>query len=220
MKKLAIALMVVGFQYSFAQISRKVGEFSSLKVYDKITVTIIPSKENKVESDTDDASLETVNKNGELKIRMTPTQIMQGNQVSVKVYYQNLNDIQASQGSVINSEGTLKSKMLTLTSNEGSKINVGIDTGKLNVKTNSGGEIEVTGKADNQDIVVNSGGKFKGQSLESQSATVTSNAGGVAEVFATESVSAKTRAGGVIDVYGDPNDRKYKNVIGGKINFK
>lgn len=220
MKKIAVALMMVGFQLSFAQFTRNVGEFSSLKVYDKITVIIIPSNENKVESDTDDASVETVNKNGELKIKMAPARILQGNQVSVKVYYQSLNDIQASQGSSISSNETWKANMLTLTANEGSKINLRVDTGKLNVKTNSGGEIVLTGKADHQDIIVNSGGKFNGQTLDSQSATVTSNAGGVAEVFATESVDAKTRGGGVIDVYGDPDDRKYKNVIGGKINFK
>ena len=220
MKRIAVALMLVGFQYSFAQLTRSVGEFSSLKVYDKITVTIIPSNENKVESETDDASVETINKNGELKIRMAPTKMMQGNQVSVKVYYRNLNDLQASQGSSIGSNKIIKVKMLTLTANEGSKIDLEINTDRLNVKTNSGGIINVTGKADQQDIVVNSGGVFHGKELKSESATITTNAGGVAEVFATESVDAKTRAGGVIDIYGDPNDRKYKNVIGGKINFK
>lgn len=220
MKKIAVALMMVGFQLSFAQFTRNVGEFSSLKVCDKIMVVIIPSNENKVETDSEDPNVETVNKNGELKIRMAPTAILQGNQVKVKVYYQTLNDIQASQGSTISSNETLKVKMLSLTANEGSKIHLGIDTGKLNIKTNSGGDITVTGNADHQDIVVNSGGKFNGQNLESLSATITANAGGIAEVFATESIDAKTRAGGLIDVYGDPNDRKFKNVIGGKINFK
>ena len=220
MKKIALGLMLVGFQLSFAQFTKNVGEFSSLKVYDKITVIIVPSNENKVESDTDDASVETINRNGELRIKMMPTKILQGDKVTVKVYYKNLNDIQASQGSSVSSKETWKANMLILTANEGSRINLEIETGKLNVKTNSGGEVVVTGSADHQDIVVNSGGKFNGQNLESQSATVTSNAGGVAEVFATESVDAKTRGGGVIDVYGDPDDRKFKNVIGGKINFK
>ena len=220
MRKIAVGLMLVGFQWSFAQISRKVGEFSTLKVYDKITVTIIPSNENRIESNYDDASLETVNKNGELKIRMAPVKTLQGDQVSVKVYYQNINDIQASQGSIVSSNETLKARMLTLTSNEGSKINLDVDTGKLNIKTNSGGEITVKGNADNQDIIVTSGGKFYGQNLDSQSATVSTTAGGVADIFASESVDAKTRAGGIINVYGDPNERKFKNVIGGKINFK
>ena len=36
------------------------------------------------------------------------------------------------------------------------------------------------------------------------------NAGGEAEVSATESVDAKTRAGGNITVYGNPADKKTK----------
>lgn len=218
MKKIAVGLMMVFAQYSFAQITRNVGEFTSIKVYDKISVSLIPSSESKVE--TESADVEAVNKNGELKIRMSPAKILQGDRISVKVFYQVLQDIQASQGSSVNSNSDMEIQMLTLTANEGSKINLAIDAGKINIKANSGGEIKVSGKADDQDIVVNSGGKFDGKNLESLRATVAANAGGIAEIFATESVNATTRAGGVIDVYGDPNDRKFKNVIGGKVNFK
>ena len=220
MKKVAIGLMLGVFQLSFGQFSRNVGEFSSLKVYHKIDVVLVPSSENKVESSASESDIEAINKNGELKIRMTPSKILQGDKVSVTVFYQNLNDIQANLASSVSSPETTKAKMLKLSSNEGSKIVLDLDTGKLNIKTNSGGEISVTGRAEYQDIIVNSGGKFNGKSLESESATVTANAGGVAEVFATEVVNATTRAGGIIDVYGDPADRKYKNVIGGKVNFK
>lgn len=218
MKKIVVGLMVFAAQYSFAQITRNMGEFSSLKVYDKINVVIIPSSVNKVEISTED--VETVNKNGELKIRMLPAKILQGDQVSVKVYYENLNDMQASQGSSISSGDTWTARMLTLTANEGSKINLTVATGKLNIKINSGGEITLNGKAEDQDIIVNSGGKFKGQSIESESASVAANAGGMAEVFASESIHATTRAGGIIDIYGDPEERTVKNIIGGKINFK
>ena len=151
---------------------------------------------------------------------MAPAKILQGNQVSVKVFYKNLNDIQASQGSVISAEGEVESKMLSLTSNEGSSINIAVNSKTLSAKLNSGGEITVTGNAGHQEILVNSGAKFLGKNIESESASVTTNAGGFAEVNVTDSVNATTRAGGVIDIYGDPNDRKVKNVIGGKINFK
>ena len=220
MKKVLGSFLILAFQLSFAQSVRNVGSFTSLKVYNKLNVKLIESNENKVETETEDAEVETINKNGELKIKLSPAKILQGGSISVKVYYQKINDIQASQGSSVSSSETWKANMVSLTANEGSKVNVGVDTGKLTVKTNSGGEIVVTGTADYQDIVVNSGGKFYGQNLDSKNATITANAGGIAEVYATESVDAKTRAGGTIDVYGDPNDRKYKNVIGGKINFK
>ena len=69
-------------------------------------------------------------------------------------------------------------------------------------------------------MTVNSAGKYLGKNLDSENSVVVSNAGGIAEINVTDSVDATTRAGGVIDIYGDPNDRKFKNVIGGKINFK
>lgn len=220
MNKLFGGFLFIFSQFFFAQSARNVGDFSSLKVYDKISVVLIHSTENKVETDRDNADLETVNKNGELKIRMAPAKILQGNQVSVKVFYKNLNDIQASQGSVISAEGEVESKMLSLTSNEGSSINIAVNSKTLSAKLNSGGEITVTGNAGHQEILVNSGAKFLGKNIESESASVTTNAGGFAEVNVTDSVNATTRAGGVIDIYGNPNDRKVKNVIGGKINFK
>lgn len=213
------AFLIAAAQFVFAQSSRNVGEFSSVKVYDKITVVLVHANESKIEINGN-AEVETVNKNGELKIRMVPTQVMQGDAVSVKVYYQNLNDIQASQGSTINSQNAIESKMLNLVSNEGSKVKLEIETESLNIKTNSGGTINVTGNATHQDVVVNSGGQFFAQNVASQTAKVAVNAGGIAEVNVSGSITATTRAGGVINVYGDPDDRQTKNVIGGKINFK
>ena len=206
------------FQFSTAQITRDVGEFSSLKVYDKITVTLHHSGENKVESNNSD--VEIVNKNGDLKIRMIPTKVMQGDQVQVKIYYDQLCDIQASQGSSISSDSDFDCTAISLVSNEGSRINLMINTQKLDAKLNSGGMIEVSGISTEQDIIVNSGGKFSGKDLDSEKVKVASNAGGNAIVNASESVTATTRAGGVIDVYGDPAERNIKNIIGGKINFK
>ena len=220
MKKVLGSFLLVAAQFALAQTARNVGEFSSLKVYDKIKVTLIQSDNSRVVLENDDPDVEIVNKNGELKIRMAPAKILQGNNTSVKVYYENLNDIQASQGSSISSENELDSKMLTLVSNEGSVIELPVNTSKLNIKTNSAGEIKLRGIADNQDVIVNSGGKYFGETVESENTKVTANAGGVAVVTATGSVNATTRAGGIIDVFGDPEDRKVKNVIGGKINFR
>lgn len=219
MKKILGSLMLVACQLAYAQSTRNVGDFSSLKVYNKINVTLIPSNQSKVETENNDPDIETVNKNGELKIKLSPAKILSGDQISVKVFYEKLNDIQASQGSTISSTDELDANMLSLTSNEGSKINLNIDASKLNIKTNSGGEIKVSGSADNQDVVVNSGGKYYGKDTESKNTKVTANAGGVAEVNVSGSVNATTRAGGIIEIYGDPEDRKVKNIIGGKINF-
>lgn len=213
--------MVSSSAFVFAQSTRNVGDFSLLKVYDRINVELIPSDKNEVEIlGRSESDVETLNKNGELKIRMTTTKILQGDATKVKVYYQKLTDVQGSQGAVITSGEPLKSSLLSLTSNEGSKITLKVDTDKLNIKGNSGGEITVSGRADSQDIVISSGAQFFGKNVESGNASVSVNAGGVAEVFANDTVETTTRAGGRIDVYGDPQNRNSKKVAGGKVVFK
>lgn len=221
MKKIFLAFLALAFQFLFSQKTRNIGDFASVKVYDKISITLSHSNKNKVEIEgNDNGDIEIVNKNGELKIRMIASKTMQGDGMKVNVFYENLNEIQASQGSSITSEETIEGQSLSITSNEGSKINLEIDVENLIVKANSGGEIKISGKADNQDILVNSGAKFNGKEIDSKKAIITTNAGGTAEVNATESAYATTRAGGVINVYGDPEDKQTKKVLGGSINFK
>ena len=218
MKKIFALATILSLQFMNAQSNRNVGEFSALKAYDQITVKLYASGENKVETTSN--GVEIVNKNGELKIRMMPAMILQGKETTVKVFYKNLCDIQASQGSTILADADLECKSLSLTSNEGSNIKLTVEADRLNIKTNSGGIIEVSGNAAQQNVTVNSAGKYLGKNLDSENSVVVSNAGGIAEINVTDSVDATTRAGGVIDIYGNPSDRKFKNVIGGKINFK
>lgn len=220
MKKLILGLLLFMFQVAYSQTSKNFGDFSSVKVYDRITVSLVKSGENKVQVKGDNADVEIVNKNGELKIRMVPTKVMQGDQVYVTVYYEKLNEIQASQGSKITSEGSVDSKILTLTSNEGSTVNLSVESNLLNVKLNSGGIINISGTTDSQDVLVNSGANYNAQNLKSTTSTITANAGGNAKIFVSKTINATTRAGGNIDVYGSPKERNVKNVLGGKIIFK
>ena len=220
MKKIVFGFFVVLSQVAYSQTSKNFGDFSSVKAYDRINVTLVKSSENKVEISGDDSDVEIVNKNGELKIRMIPTKIMQGDKVSVTVFYENLNEIQASQGSKITSEDSVENGILNITSNEGSILNLKIEADILNAKTNSGGIINISGTAKTQDVLVNSGANFNGRNLKSEVTSVTTNAGGNADVYASKTVTVTNRAGGNINVYGSPKNRNTKNMLGGKINFR
>ncbi|WP_282628887.1 head GIN domain-containing protein [Empedobacter sedimenti] len=222
MKNILItAVTLFSATFSFAQVERNVGEFNKLKVYDKIPVELISSLKNLVVIDGVNAEdVQVENNNGELKLKMTGVKLMQGGEATVKVYYKSLYDIQASQGSTIYSDDEVKVQSLNLTSNEGSSIKLPVDVNRLEVKINSGAEVILRGKAETQTVISNSGGKYFSKTLEAQSSSLTTNAGGVIEATSTDSVDAKTRAGGVIDIYGNPERRNQKKIAGGKINFK
>lgn len=221
MKKIFLGISLLGgILFSFGQEERKVGDFSSVKVYDRISVELVESNKDKVEIWGDeDGRIEVVNKNGELKIRTKTSQFLQGKEVKVKVYYDQLNELQASQGAIISSDEVLEANALKLTSNEGSVIKLELKVNQLTARGNSGGELNLSGKAKSQDVVMNSGAVFNGSAIKGEDVTVTANAGGKAEVYASEFVNAKVRAGGNIDIYGNPKNKKTHKMLG-NIEFK
>lgn len=206
-------------QFAMAQ-TKDLSAFTSLKVYDKIPVELVASSSYKAEVNGSKSNdLEFVNSGNELKMRMKTLQLLQGDDVKVVLYYKDINKIQASQGAVIHSTDTVKSSKLQLTSNEGSQINLNIDANVVEGKVNTGGVLKLSGNADSQSVVVNTGGQYDGQNLKTSIASITTNAGGTASVNATKSVDATTRAGGVIDVYGNPKSKNDSKVVGGKITY-
>ena len=214
------AITILTTQITFAQVEKNLGDYNSLKVYDRIPVELIKSNTNKVVITGElENEVEAVNKNGELKIKMNPLNLLNGAKVKVKVYYENLYDIQASQGSQISSEEKIESSLLKLSSNEGSSIKLDVDVNKLDAKINSGSEIILKGEAENLTVNANAGGKFYSKTLKAKNATLTTNAGGAIEINVTDLVDAKTRAGGKIDIYGSPGNRNTKSVAGGSVNF-
>lgn len=220
MKNIIVAASVFLFsQVALAQ-TKAIGAFTSLKVFDKIPVELVSSSSYKAEvSGTKSDDIEFVNSGNELKIRMKTLKLMQGDDVKVVIYYKNLNNVQASQGSRISSKDVIKASRLQVTSNEGSQIDLNVNASVVDGKSNTGGIIKLQGEADSQSVIVNTGGQYDGQNLKTKITSITTNAGGEASVNASRSVDAKTRAGGVIDVYGNPKTRNDKKVIGGKINY-
>ncbi len=203
---------------TYAQIEKKVGDFHKVTAFDQITVELIASEENKVElSGTNSDVVEVVNKNGELKLRMPLTNLLKGNQVKAKVYYTDLDAVEANEGSQISNESILKSVHFDIISKEGSKIDISLDVAKVTVKITSGGIVKTAGTAKNQDVVVSAGAIYEGKELTTEQTSISINAGGEAAIFATELVEANARAGGDIIIYGNPKQVNKKTFARGRI---
>ena len=218
MKKLIFIAMLCFSAISFSQQTTEVGDFSELKVYDLITVKLVPSDENKVVVEGENTEfVKTINDNGVLKIRMELEERFDGNATTVTLYFKNISIIDANEGAEINSDTEIKETSLELKTQEGGKINVMIATENLDIKSVSGGVINAKGKTKKQDISINSGGVYEAKDLISSEAFVNVTAGGSATIYTTEKVEAKVTAGGYITVYGNPKDVKKKKLAGGKI---
>jgi len=68
-----------------------VGDFTEVKVFDRIEVNLVKSDVNKVEITGDDIDdVEVINKDGKLKIRMKFNKIFNGDRTFVAVHYTKL----------------------------------------------------------------------------------------------------------------------------------
>ena len=203
---------------AFAQETKNVGDFNKVTSFDRIDVLLVSSDENKVQLDGKGADeVEFVNKNGELKIRMPLTKLLGGDNISVTVYYKNLTAVEANEGSRIACGDKISSVVFDVIAKEGSEIKLILDVEKLNVRTANGSKVELEGTADIQDVLVNSGGIYEAEKLESKITTVSCNAGGEAAIFAINSVDAIVRAGGDITIFGNPKQINKKIIAGGTI---
>ncbi|HEX8563973.1 MAG TPA: head GIN domain-containing protein [Flavobacterium sp.] len=218
MKKVLLIAAFVITQIAAAQVTKNVGDFDEISVFDRISVEIVPSDQNKVVITGDRSrDVEVVNNNGKLKIRMALEKLLNGEEIHAVVYCRGIKSIEASEGSYVGSAATISQNALHIDAKEGAEIKMTVDVKKLNTRAVTGGKVTVSGSAVNQDIKIGTGGIVEAKSLVTVQTSVSINAGGEAEVNASDLVDANIKAGGNVVVYGNPKQIDEKTTLGGSV---
>jgi hypothetical protein len=220
MKNISTLCILFISLFSFGQytIDTEVGEFNEIKVFDLIEVNMIQSDENKIMikgKNVDD--IKWANKDGVLKLRMQLDKKFTGEDTLIEVYYTDIAIIDGNEGAQITCNEMLKKNKIELKVQEGAKIHIGMDVAYADIRAVTGGIIEASGLAENQTIVINTGGIFDGRELRTQTSDVKISAGGEAEVFASEKIDINVKAGGEVTVYGNPKKVNKKTFVGGRV---
>ena len=202
-------------------VSKTLGEFSELKVYDLINVELIQSTENKIEITGEDTSnVFVVQKNDLLKIKMDLNKSFNGNKTFVKLFYTKIDIIDVNEGAKVVSESLFKQYELELKAQEGGEISVITDTKLLSIKSVTGGTIKVNGATEFQNIKIRTGGIYEGASLQAVNSEIKIKAGGEADVKSSEVIEVRIVAGGDLTIHGTPKTVKQINMIGGRVIYK
>lgn len=221
MKNIVVLVLFLLGQMSFSQVNRDLGDYNKVKVFDRLNVELIASNENKIVISGDRANdVEVVNTNGELKLRMPLPKLLSGNNIEIKLYYKNLEFIDASEGSVVSSEEVLKQNTIDLNAKEGSEISLELDVKKVVLRAVTGGKIELVGQASNQNSIVASGAILKADNLVTSQTNIYVSSGAEAKIFATLLVDAKAETGGNVTIFGKPKEINKTTSLGGKIKQK
>ena len=213
-----LMLAILAVQFSFAQVKKEVGEFDKVRVFDRISVELVPSNENRIEiSGSRSSEVEVVNKNGELKIRMPFKKLLDGEEINAVLYFKRLETIDAAEGSYVGSDTPFNQSALEVSAKEGAEVKVSGELQKLTGKAFTGGTLTLSGTSVNQEITIGAGGIVHAKDLKTDQTTVSISAGGEAKIYATELVDAKIKAGGTISIYGKPRQVNQKTTLGGTI---
>ena len=204
--------------FSQRTITKEVGDFNELKVFDLIAVTLIQSNENKVVikgDHTDDVKI--INQNGKLKLRMELDTRFRGEDTYIEVYFRNIETIDANEGAYIVGNEMIEQNSIELKAQEGGRIKVGLAVENTKVKAVTGGSIQVSGVSTNQEVILNTGGIFEGRELETMRTKIGITAAGEVEVNASDRVEVRVTAGGDVSIYGNPKEISEKRIAGGRI---
>ena len=215
---LVLALFISTLLTAQNPLDKKVGDFSEVKVYDRIEVNLIKSDENKVVITGEDVEdVEIINKDGKLKIRMDIDKVFNGEKTFVEVHYTTLEIIDGNEGAFITSNELIEQDGISIKVQEGARVKLGLDVDIVEIRAVTGGVVETRGRANRQEITINTGGVYEGKSFETKNTTVSIKAAGEAEVNASDFVEANVRAGGDVFIYGNPNTVKENTLFGGRI---
>ncbi len=207
--------------------NRKVSGFDGIKVSTGIDLFITMGETEQVKVVAADEiidNLVTEVKEGTLRIYMKRTEWFNwgGFNKTRKVYVtaKELNSIDASSGSDVKSENTLKGESIEIEASSGSDVELDLVYKTVSVKTSSGSDAKLTGKTKNLEASASSGSDIMARDLESQNCNVHASSGSDATVNVTESLVAKASSGADIRYYGNPGMRDTDESSGGDVSRK
>ncbi|MBL4643255.1 MAG: DUF2807 domain-containing protein [Flavobacteriaceae bacterium] len=208
--------------HSQTTITKTLGDYSILKVYNGIELELIKSeKQELVITGEKSEKVKVKNSNNTLKIYLKFPETLANGKVKIVLYYsKNINTVDANEGATITAKN-FKQSQLEVKTQEGALINMVIETKHLTVKSVSAGVVKLSGTTKNQNVEVSDSGVYHGYNLKATDASIIRAAiGGKAEVNVGETLDAKIRFGGTIFYKGYPEVLKTKKVLGGTIEAK
>ncbi|MCI2229449.1 DUF2807 domain-containing protein [Polaribacter sp. MSW13] len=223
-KRIYICTLLFSFSLvAQSTITKNLGDYSNLKVYNGIEVELIKSDEQKLEITGEKSKkVKIKNVNNTLKLSLPfslkPENNSADGKILIKLFYnKNINKIDVNEGATLTSKDLNQDK-IEVNAQERAFINLTLKVKYLKVRTSSGGIVKLSGSAANQEVDLDLYGIYHGFGLKvAGNSNVKAGTGAKAEILAGETLNAKVSFGGSIFYKGNPEVIKDKKVIGGII---
>ena len=131
-----------------------------------------------------------------------------------------LNRIEASSGSDVNSENTLKGEELKINVSSGAEVEVDVYYKNLDVNTSSGSDAKLSGKVKNLRASASSGSDINAKELESVTCKASASSGSDVTVSVSEELNASASSGSDVNYYGNPSVKEIDESSGGDVTHR
>lgn len=199
--------------------TRKVGEFSEIKVSRGMNVYISQGDETKVVVIADDNLLDAIKTQidgNSLKVTVNRN-IRNATSKKVFVTTPNISMIKSTAGSNVFSETVIRSQNLDLSGSAGSNMKLDVNSKDLTVSVSAGSNIKLEGKTKLFSGQASSGSNLKAKDLVSDNCEVKVSSGANIWITATDNLNAHASSGGNIFYYGKPETTDIEKSSGGNI---
>jgi hypothetical protein len=202
--------------------------FNAIDVFGPFKVELIKSDKNRIELnykdvDSDDVVAEVSRNTLKLKLRNRhyvndwDSEKAWDDYIQVKVYYTDLDAINAQAGAIVLTGGQLKSKNLAIESSMGAEVSLDVLSKNLYLKSTMGAVARLSGNTEYLEVKSSMGGVIKAAQLKSKTAYIKANMGAEVFVFVTDEIEVAAGLGAVVDYLGNPGVRLTSTNLGAEV---
>ena len=133
------------------------------------------------------------------------------------VSYKSLDLLYVTTGAEANVDGVIEATTFELKANTGGLVKAEINIGSLSVDQNTGSKITLTGKVDKLEAEGDTGSKFMGENLTTNTCFVKMSTGAGIHISVEKELNVKADTGGYIKYKGNAGIREIKTNTGGTV---
>ena len=205
---------------------RTVGSFHGIEVATGIELTLTKGTSEEVAVSASEKEFRdkivTEVVNGVLKIHYEPksgaiNRKNENKRLKAYVSYKSLDLLYATTGAEVNIDGVLEATTLEMKANTGGLVKGEINIGTLNVDQNTGSKITFTGKVDKLDAQGDTGSRFQGENLTTNTCVIEMSTGAGIYISVEKELNVKANTGGYIKYKGNAGIREIKTNTGGTV---
>lgn len=236
-KQALFAILIVLFALSSAVYAgnsqkteiRKVSNFEGIHVSSGIDLFVKMGETEEVKIVADDDVIDDVItevRNGSLHIYTKKSNLFnffnfgKATTRSAYVTVTDLKSIDASSGSDVKSENTLKGDALKVNSSSGSDVVLDVVYKNISLDASSGADIKMSGKAKTVKASASSGSDINARDLAASVCHANASSGADVAVHATDEIHANASSGGDVSYYGNPSVKNIDESSGGDVSAR